>query len=114
MADAEGRDVSGVFPGVTVKFVEEIAREAGSMVRKHFFDREKVVTTKDNPADLVTEIDKAVENTLKERIRTAFPQHRFLCEGKGISSKKRCIIPFVQLSFRCPACRPDMRRYCST
>ncbi|PFH35385.1 putative inositol(myo)-1(or 4)-monophosphatase 2 [Besnoitia besnoiti] len=66
--------------GVSVAFVESIAREAGDTVRRHFFERDKKVDTKDSPADLVTAIDKAVENQLKERIRQAFPEHQFLCE----------------------------------
>ncbi|PHJ18824.1 inositol monophosphatase 1, partial [Cystoisospora suis] len=80
MADTVGRDPLSAFGGVTVNLVQEIAREAGAMVRSHFFEREKIVDTKDSPADLVTEIDKEVENKLKERISAAFPEHRFLCE----------------------------------
>nr|CEL64718.1 TPA: Inositol monophosphatase 2 [Neospora caninum Liverpool] len=67
-------------PGVTVAFVEDIAREAGHTLRKFFSDRDKKVDTKESPADLVTEFDKAIEDHLKKRIREAFPTHQFLCE----------------------------------
>ncbi|KEP63322.1 UNVERIFIED_CONTAM: inositol(myo)-1(or 4)-monophosphatase 2, putative [Hammondia hammondi] len=83
-ADAVGEAKPG--SEVTVEFVQAIAREAGEILRTFFYDRNKKVDTKDSPADLVTEYDRAIEDHLKKRIHEAFPTHQFLCEESSTLS----------------------------
>ncbi|XP_019625588.1 PREDICTED: inositol monophosphatase 1-like [Branchiostoma belcheri] len=58
---------------------EEAARLAGKEVRSAFY-REKTVTMKSSPADLVTETDQNVEKMVFSFFRRKFPTHRFIGE----------------------------------
>ncbi|XP_035676298.1 inositol monophosphatase 1-like isoform X1 [Branchiostoma floridae] len=58
---------------------KEAARMAGKEVRSAFY-REKTVTMKSSPADLVTETDQNVEKVVFSFFRRKFPTHRFIGE----------------------------------
>ncbi len=53
--------------------VEEIAREAGALLRE--FYAKGVVTEYKGDVDLVTEADRSSERLISERLREAFPSH---------------------------------------
>jgi myo-inositol-1(or 4)-monophosphatase len=54
-------------------------REAGENIRSSF-PKTLNVTTKSNPNDLVTDIDKATEQYFIEKIKDTFPNHRIMGE----------------------------------
>jgi len=66
------------------KFIEEIAREAGSLaVAGRASLDESAVRTKASESDLVTEVDKAVERLIREAVSKRWPDHGFLGEEGG-------------------------------
>ncbi len=64
-----------------MKFLEELTKEAGKIVRKGYFG--EVESREKNPQDFVTEFDLEVEKFLKEKIREKFPTHSILAEESG-------------------------------
>ncbi|MEU5882316.1 inositol monophosphatase family protein [Spirillospora sp. NPDC047279] len=65
----------------------ETAREAGRMlVDKRPVDGPDVVQTKSSPTDVVTQMDRAAERLIVERIRAARPDDAFLGEEGGTSA----------------------------
>lgn len=62
-----------------------LAKEAGAIILersgKVAFDDKK------NAVDLVTEVDKAIETLVSERLRTAYPQYQFIGEETYIPGK---------------------------
>lgn len=60
----------------------EAVRAGGDYIRKHSGDRASV-QFKTSWADLVTEVDKAVEQQIRSLIRNRFPDHGFLGEEGG-------------------------------
>lgn len=70
------------------------AQEAGALLRRHA-DKPKRVSTKSNPVDLVTEIDKASEQLIRRVLRRAAPGFGFLgeeCGAEVSSSDYRWIV----------------------
>ena len=64
-------------------FIDEQANqwvlEAGDRI-KSSFDQTLTIQTKSNPNDLVTDIDKEIEQFFIQKIRTAFPDHKIMGE----------------------------------
>ena len=60
-------------------FAKEIVKEAASYIRKHMKD-DLHVERKTSPTDLVTRLDKEVQNFLVDRIRSHYPDDQFCAE----------------------------------
>lgn len=60
----------------------DIAREAGKMIKSKL-DTDFVTEEKSSSFDVVTEIDKASEKLIRDRLREAFPDHKFLGEEES-------------------------------
>lgn len=81
-----GRKLSGKHPEDKRHILElaiEWAMEAGKMQREKFRDNRLQMDTKSSLHDVVTEVDKACENLLIERISTHYPNHSILGEETG-------------------------------
>lgn len=68
------------------RFIEEIAREAGRIAvegGRHLSAGQ--IHTKGSPTDMVTEIDRRVEEFLVEAIRRRYPDHGIFGEETGVS-----------------------------
>ncbi|TYK46152.1 inositol monophosphatase family protein [Actinomadura decatromicini] len=71
-------------PEDLLELAAETAREAGRMlVDKRPADGPDVVQTKSSPTDVVTQMDRAAEQLIVERIRAARPDDAFLGEEGG-------------------------------
>ena len=73
-------------PTVLLKTVEEIAREAGSVLME-YFGKVRQITYK-GIGDIVTEADKASETLITERLQSEFPDDAVFGEEFGMSSAK--------------------------
>lgn len=60
-------------------YAKKWIKEAGELI-KHSLSRTLTIQTKSNPNDLVTEIDKAVEQFFIRNIQENFPEHRVMGE----------------------------------
>ncbi|KAI8145444.1 hypothetical protein BJV82DRAFT_603682 [Fennellomyces sp. T-0311] len=68
-----------------LSFAIALAKEAGKMIKDATETRmsgagSQVVMKYDNPTDLVTETDQAVEKYIKQRLSQTYPEHRFIGE----------------------------------
>jgi myo-inositol-1(or 4)-monophosphatase len=79
--------------GAAMRLAEEIAREAGELIldgeRQRSGQRPEVESTKSSPTDVVTAMDRAVEDLLRLRLAQARPDDGVLGEeagGRGGSS----------------------------
>ncbi|ORY96174.1 hypothetical protein BCR43DRAFT_491207 [Syncephalastrum racemosum] len=65
-------------------FAIALAKEAGALIKaaseKRMADGGAVLVKYENPADLVTETDQAVEKFIKERLAATYPDHKFIGE----------------------------------
>ncbi|CDS09285.1 hypothetical protein LRAMOSA10645 [Lichtheimia ramosa] len=76
-------------------FAINLAKDAGQMVRDATQKRlsstsSQFVVKYDNPTDLVTETDQAVEKFIKERLSSTYPEHKFIGEetmAEGVQSE---------------------------
>lgn len=65
-----------------LEFAIQLAQDAGAIIKSAIDSRmtgtgvSHVHVKKDNPSDLVTETDKAVEEFIKERLKKTYPHHR--------------------------------------
>ncbi|SJZ65248.1 myo-inositol-1(or 4)-monophosphatase [Pilibacter termitis] len=66
------------------KLVKEWIVEVGNYIRTHIHESFEVAE-KENRQDIVTEMDKKVQNLLLEKIRTTFPEDKVLAEENGLS-----------------------------
>ncbi|MBR1558675.1 MAG: inositol monophosphatase [Clostridia bacterium] len=67
-----------------VRAAGEIAREAGQFL-KHFSDHHRLaVEHKGNDFDFVTNADRESQRLIAERLKAAFPDHRFVGEEDGL------------------------------
>ncbi|WML49395.1 inositol monophosphatase family protein [Neobacillus sp. PS3-34] len=66
-------------------YAKKWVKEAGEKIRSSF-DKTLDITTKSDPNDLVTNIDKETEQFFIERIRETFPDHKILGE-EGFGDK---------------------------
>ena len=73
-------------PTGLLRTVEEIAREAGSVLME-YFGKIRHITYK-GIGDIVTEADKASELLITERLQSEFPDHAVFGEEFGMSSAK--------------------------
>lgn len=65
------------------KFAQETVLEAGEFIRRRM-NEEFSINSKQNPNDLVTDVDKETEDFLNNRIKERYPEHRILGEeGHG-------------------------------
>ena len=62
---------------------EKIAREAGTLARTWFDNRDRLLIETKGPQDLVSEADRAVEALIRERLAAAFPGERVIGEEGG-------------------------------
>ena len=60
-------------------FAKEIVKEAGDYILAHM-QEELHVERKSSPTDLVTRLDKEVQNFLIDKIRSHFPYDQFCAE----------------------------------
>jgi myo-inositol-1(or 4)-monophosphatase len=60
----------------------EAAREAGGLIRDAY-QRPRRVATKSATVDLVTDTDRAAEQLILDRLRSAYPEHGILTEETG-------------------------------
>lgn len=69
-------------------FLKDITLQAGENIRKQL-NEPLLIETKSNPNDLVTNMDKATEKFLFDRIQDTYPDHRIIGEegsGKDIDN----------------------------
>ncbi|MCB5364498.1 inositol monophosphatase [Pusillimonas sp. CC-YST705] len=60
------------------------ARRAGTIINRASLDLERLQVARKGPRDYVTEVDQAVEATIIDVLRTAYPDHAFLGEESGV------------------------------
>ncbi|CAO0801056.1 unnamed protein product [Mucor circinelloides] len=74
-------------------FAINLAKEAGAIIKAAVDSRmagtgSNIELKKENPTDLVTETDKAVEEFIKERLFQTYPEHKFIGEETFASGTK--------------------------
>ncbi len=62
------------------------ARRAGSIINRASLDLERVMVSRKQHNDFVTEIDEAAEKAIIDVLLTAYPDHRILAEESGRSA----------------------------
>ncbi|KAI0225001.1 Inositol monophosphatase 1 [Lamellibrachia satsuma] len=83
-------DMSNDDLDVCFKLVQDVARQAGEMIREAF-KQEKQVQIKSSMADLVTESDKKVEQLIISTVKDKFPTHSFIGEESAVPGEK-CVL----------------------
>jgi len=58
----------------------KLATQAGEVVKRGFYRRDKTVHTKTGPADSVTEYDQESEKLIIEGVKARYPTHKFIAE----------------------------------
>jgi len=61
-------------------FALELANECGQILSKAFHERDHDVVTKASDVDLVTKTDQLIEKTIMERVKSKYPDHKFIGE----------------------------------
>ncbi|RCI03457.1 hypothetical protein CU098_012330 [Rhizopus stolonifer] len=74
-------------------FAVQLAKDAGAIIKDAVESRmagtgSNIEMKKENPIDLVTETDKAVEEFIKKRLFETYPEHRFIGEETFASGAK--------------------------
>ncbi|KAI7902500.1 inositol monophosphatase [Cokeromyces recurvatus] len=74
-------------------FAIQLAKDAGALIKAAVDSRmagsgSNIELKKENPTDLVTETDKAVEEFIKERLYKTYPEHKFIGEETFASGAK--------------------------
>ncbi|KAI8377377.1 hypothetical protein BD560DRAFT_348977, partial [Blakeslea trispora] len=74
-------------------FAIELAKDSGAIIKNAVESRmsgsgSQIELKKENPTDLVTETDKAVEEFIKKRLFETYPEHRFIGEETFASGAK--------------------------
>lgn len=67
-----------------IETAKAIAREAGAMIKSHM-GTGFITETKSSSFDVVTEIDKASEQLIRQRLAEAYPDHAFLGEEESFA-----------------------------
>jgi myo-inositol-1(or 4)-monophosphatase len=81
---AAGLLSSAATPAELLDLAEDVAREAGVLLRERFHDPAAgVVHSKSSPTDLVSEADLAAESLIRERLASARPDDAVLGEEGG-------------------------------
>ncbi|CAA9891639.1 Inositol-1-monophosphatase [Candidatus Methylobacter favarea] len=73
---------------ISLAFLEEVVRKAGSLALTHFKDLTLLKINKKSPRDFVTDADVAVEAFLKENLAREYPQFGFWGEESGQSENQ--------------------------
>jgi myo-inositol-1(or 4)-monophosphatase len=73
---------------ISLAFLEQVVREAGSIALTHFRDLTLLEINKKSPRDFVTDADVAVEAFLKENLARKYPQFGFWGEESGQSANQ--------------------------
>src|SRR5690625_1814755 len=60
------------------------ARRAGAIINRASLDLDRLQVARKGPRNYVTEVDRASEEAIVDVLRTAYPEHSFLCEESGI------------------------------
>ncbi len=76
----------GCEPQELARLAEDVAREAGRLVHGGRPDQVEVASTKSSPTDVVTEMDRAAERLVRERLAAARPGDGVLGEEAGVES----------------------------
>lgn len=71
------------------RLAEEIAREAGEMLLAKRPARPRVLVVKSSPTDVVTALDRASEELIRDRIKAVRPQDAILGEEGGSTGEGR-------------------------
>lgn len=69
------------------RIAEQIVREAGTLARGYFLNRDRVSVSTKGPQDWVTNVDVEIEAMIRDRLRTAFPDDVVLGEEEGQSAE---------------------------
>lgn len=59
------------------------ARRAGTIINRASLDLDRLQVARKGPRNYVTEVDRAAEEAIIDVLRTAYPDHSFLCEESG-------------------------------
>ncbi|HLU16191.1 MAG TPA: inositol monophosphatase family protein [Burkholderiaceae bacterium] len=59
------------------------ARRAGAIINRASLDLDRLQVARKGPRNYVTEVDRAAEEAIVDVLRTAYPEHSFLCEEAG-------------------------------
>lgn len=94
MSNDEGKPKKKDYPSVTdhlskehiqeyLDFAIQLAKEAGAIIKTAVDSRmsgtgSHIELKKENPTDLVTETDKAVEEFIKDRLVKTYPEHKYV------------------------------------
>jgi myo-inositol-1(or 4)-monophosphatase len=78
----ESEPGAGPEPAALLALARSVAEEAGDLLRSRQ-GKITVVQTKSSPTDLVTEMDKAAEQLIRDRVQVARPGDAFLGEEGG-------------------------------
>jgi len=73
---------------ISLNILEEIIREAGVIALRYFNDLKNTEISQKAPRDFVTAADIAVENFLKEKLTSQYPQFGFWGEESGQSDNQ--------------------------
>src|ERR1700761_5320871 len=76
-------DMSNIFLEQRLWIACAIAREAGSLQKRRFLDRDKVAFQFKGPQDYLTATDGEVEKLVRERLLASFPEDTVLGEEDG-------------------------------
>lgn len=60
------------------------ARRAGTIINRASLDLERLQVARKGPRNYVTEVDQMAEAAIVDVLRTAYPEHGFLCEEAGV------------------------------
>ncbi len=66
----------------SIAFIQSLAREAGALHLARFRQVERI-ERKEHATDLVTEVDRAVDDLIVNALRRQFPSHRIISEEGG-------------------------------
>lgn len=60
------------------------ARRAGTIINRASLDLDRLQVARKGPRNYVTEVDRTSEEAIVDVLRTAYPDHSFLCEESGV------------------------------
>jgi myo-inositol-1(or 4)-monophosphatase len=72
----------------TQHFAAELAREAGALARRRFYGNRTIAVNHKLNGELVTDVDREVENLIISLVREKFPKHGILGEESGLSGNQ--------------------------
>lgn len=75
--------MSGIDLAGRLKVAEAVVREGGALALSHFKRRDALTIEHKGLQDLVSIADRSVEDVIRQRLGTAFPEDEFLGEERG-------------------------------